>query len=267
MADTLIVKTALELVSRLRRGWVAGDFFLPPRASSVPPTITAARAFADESQLQNHEFFAVAASAPNLLRLWASQEAVVTGAFSQMLLLVASEIENVHLRATFLEVATGEHHVARDGVAAHSHPWLLYRLCSSVGLDVAAVQPLEATLTFLEALARTCERIPRALGALGVGNERMLLTEYTAVESCFDAALPTAEYKAFLRANVNEDETHCAIVEAVASAIAADGEEYYDGARLGVAARVRYYDDLMIHWRTIGLPASWLTSTVLNDRH
>ncbi len=88
----------------------------------------------------------------------------------------------------------------------------------------------------------------RALGALGVGNEQMLLAEYRAVEACFDAALPSADYKSFLHANIGEDEAHTRLIAEAATALEKlgyDARQYLAGASDGVSARVRYYDELL----------------------
>jgi hypothetical protein len=88
----------------------------------------------------------------------------------------------------------------------------------------------------------------RALGALGIGNEQMLLAEYRAVEACFDAVYPEADYRGFLQANFGEDETHTRLIGIAAAALTSFGyasEEFVAGARQGVEARVRYYDSLL----------------------
>lgn len=86
-----------------------------------------------------------------------------------------------------------------------------------------------------------------ALGVLGIGNEQMLLAEYRAVERCFDEACPDADYRDFLHANIGEDEVHTKLIGDAASALAALGssrDEFVEGAVVGIAARVRYYDQL-----------------------
>ncbi len=253
-------EAAFDVFASLHHDWDAPQFFLPPTSVGISPDILEARAMADQSGVAQHEFFRIAQSSPDLLRLWTSQEAVVTGPFSQMLLLLASRIKNVHSRAKFLEVIEGEHGNVRDGVAYHSHPWLLYRLCVSVDLDLAAVRPLQPTLKFLAALADSFEHMEVALGVLGIGNERMLLSEYATVERCFDACMPNAEYRAFLRANVDEDEMHSAIIEAVVSTFSSPDavQQYVEGARRGVKARLVYYDELLKHWIDRGLEPEWL---------
>jgi Iron-containing redox enzyme len=229
------------------------SFFLPTPSVSRDAFRSANRIQA-AARIQDHQFFTAAAVDAEALRLWVSQEAVVTGPFSQLLLALASLIKNVHLRAQFLLIATGEHNDLRDGAAEDSHPWLLHRLCVSVGLDPEGVSPLPFTVRFLEALA-SCFATPlEALGALGVGNERMLIPEYTAVQRCFECCYPQADYRDFLRANIEEDGEHCLIAERVARALAMNEDEarqYLDGAIIGVEARVKYYDELLAHHRSL----------------
>ncbi len=259
-----IRQAATELVGHVSTGWRASDYFDPLAPHLAPqPAILSARSVADDSGIGEHPFFAVAAAEPDLLLLWTGQEAVVTGAFSQMLLLLASNIQNVHLRTLFLPVLMGEHQRLINGVARNSHPWLLYKLCGSVGLDIERVRPVPATIDFLNQVAETFDSTASALGALGVGSERLLLTEYTAIQECFRACLPGADYLPFLRANIEDDEMHSRIVEEVAAVLAVNGEAdaYLRGSRVGVQARLRYYDDILALWRKDGLDPTWLRSS------
>jgi len=261
MQDQLDTATT-RITSSARDRFDADALFLPQAVDgSVLESVVGGRLIADESAIEAHRFFELARGEPDLLRLWVSQECVVTGPFSQLLLLVACDLENVHLRAAFLDVVVGEHGPVSDGVARTAHPYLLYRLSRSVGLHLGRVVPLDCTLDFLSDVERFIQSPLAALGVLGVGNERLLLTEYEAVRSCFDAALADADYSDFLNSNIEEDLGHSAIAEHVAAALISRGgnlDEYYDAARAGVEARLRYYDRLVEFWNEERLPTHWL---------
>src|SRR5207249_697735 len=98
-------------------------------------------------------------------------------------------IKNVHVRSMLLPVVSGEHSPVRNGIAERSHPWLIWRLCRSLGIG-DTITPTRAVVEFITTLERTSSDPMRALGAFGVGNELMLLSEYRAVEHCFDLAAP-----------------------------------------------------------------------------
>ncbi|MGY4319213.1 iron-containing redox enzyme family protein [Bradyrhizobium sp. JR3.5] len=215
---------------------------------AIAPFVAEAEAIERRARIEAHPFFEYAKGHPDALALWASQEAVVTNPFSQVLLRVIAGIPNVHVRSLLMPVVHGEHSPVRAGIADHSHPWLVWNLCRSVGLSSAAVKVTDAVASFIEALEQTEADPMRALGALGVGNEQMLLAEYRAVEACFDAALPSADYRSFLHANIGEDETHSRLIAEAATALEKlgyDAREYLAGAAHGVSARVRYYDELL----------------------
>jgi hypothetical protein len=125
---------------------------------------------------------------------------------------------------------------------------LIWQLCKSVGLNEKSIVVTEAVAAFIQTLENSARSPMRALGVLGIGNERMLIAEYRAIESCFDIALPSADYKNFLHANICEDESHTRLIAEAATAMATigyDRTEFVIGAKEGVAARVRYYDTLL----------------------
>jgi hypothetical protein len=201
-----------------------------------------------DARVEDHPFFSAAKRSRQLLVLWAGQEAIVTNPFSQILFRVIGSIRNVHVRSLLLPVVGGEHSAVRKGIAEKSHPWLIWRLCVSLGLSEQEITPTKAVVEFIHALEATEENPMRALGALGVGNEQMLLAEYRAVEACFDMACPDADYRDFLHANIAEDETHTKLISNAAIALTACGyqaSDYIIGARQGVAARIQYYDSLL----------------------
>jgi len=246
-----IDSVSLRIVNDIANVWHYDDWFLPHDKFSDSGVFDQANQIQEQAGIERHRFFDMARVERDALKLWASQEAVVTGPFSQFLLLVASQLENVHLRAQFLEVATGEHNRLKKSQAPNSHPWLLHRLCSSMGINGADVSPAHATIEFLTALASATSNTMRALGALGVGNERMLIPEYTAVKVCFEHCYPEADYRGFLMANIAEDAEHTRIIENVARMLARQGHdenEYLIGAQLGVEARVLYYDNLLSYY-------------------
>jgi hypothetical protein len=246
-----ISDAAAAVVGDIAQQWDYTAWFAPIDTWSTSDAFERANSYQENAGVEGHRFFTIAAKDPAALVLWASQEAIVTGPFSQLLLLAASQITNVHLRAAFMNVIGGEHNAVVDDRAAHSHPWLLHRLCESMGIEPHSVRPLALTLQFLNSLAKTASNLMQALGALGVGNERMLIPEYGAVQRCFEACYPEADYQAFLLANILEDTEHTAIIEKVARAMAAlghDAEDYYIGAKIGVSARIRYYDEIVNYY-------------------
>lgn len=224
------------------------EYFAPLDFTSDRSFIAEAEAIEAAANIGRHPFFQTAYQRSDALRLWTAQEAVVTNPFSQILFATLAGIRNVHVRALLLPVVQGEHgKFARDR-AQSSHPWLIWELCRSIGLGDQPIIPTRAVLNFVATLERTTSSPMRALGALGIGNELMLLSEYAAIERCFDRNFPQASYKAFLEGNINEDEVHTQLIERAAIALAnsgGDARDFVEGARLGVNARVAYYDALL----------------------
>ena len=187
--------------------------------------VRTAESFERSARIENHPFFETAKHERKALVLWASQEAIVTNPFSQILFHVLGNIKNVHIRSMLLPVVHGEHSAVRNGVADRSHPWLIWRLCRSLGLSERDIKPTKAIVGFLRVLESAVADPMRALGILGIGNELMLLAEYRAVEACFDSACPEADYRDFFEANIGEDETHTKLIGAAAAAMAALGAD------------------------------------------
>lgn len=228
--------------------FAAQNYFEPITQEPVAEFAIEAEQIERAAKIEGHEFFKYAGNHPAALVLWTSQEAVVTNPFSQILFKVLANIPNVHVRSILMPVVTGEHSAIRSGVADRSHPWLIWRLCKSIGLTEDAIVISQAVADFIETLDQSAQSPMRALGVLGVGNEQMLLAEYKAVEACFDQALPDADYKDFLRANIGEDEIHTRLIAIAATAMAQlgyDPSDYLLGAEQGVSARVQYYDMLL----------------------
>jgi Iron-containing redox enzyme len=227
---------------------VMRDYFEPVLGNLDRAFVKTAEAIERNAKIEDHPFFTVAKQNRKALVLWASQEALVTNPFSQVLFRVISNIKNVHVRSILLPVVHGEHSAVRNGTAEKSHPWLIWRLCRSLGISEVRIEPTKALIEFVQVLERAADDPMRALGVLGIGNELMLLAEYRAVEVCFDAACPDADYRDFLHANIGEDEVHTALIGTAAAALTTlgfTGDEFIAGAREGVAARVAYYDTLL----------------------
>jgi hypothetical protein len=240
------------VVEPVRKSWSYSSYFSHTAFEAIHPTLQEANDYLRQADIGKHAFFDLASKDRSALRIWATQEAVITGPFSQLLLLVAARLTNVHLRGGLVEVIRGEHNSLKDGKAEHSHPWLLHRLCVSLDVDPAEVVPLPPTLDFLGVLADSATNVMMALGALGVGNERMLIPEYSAVRRCFDQCFPEADYEGFLMANISEDSEHSAIIEQMANTLINSGmdpDDYLRGAIRGVDARITYYDTLLEHAR------------------
>jgi hypothetical protein len=210
--------------------------------------VETAYAMEREAKIEDHPFFTSAKLSRNAMVLWTSQEAIVTNPFSQILFRLISNIKNVHIRSILIPVVHGEHSKVKKGTAEKSHPWLIWRLCRSLGINATDIKPTQAIIDFVKTLEIASENPMYGLGVLGIGNELMLLAEYTAVESCFDVACPDAEYKDFLHANIGEDEVHSQLIGNAAASLAALGhnpQDFLNGAKDGIQARVKYYDDLL----------------------
>jgi heme oxygenase-like protein len=224
------------------------DYFQPLEGDPDRSFVTVAETIERDAKIENHAFFNVAKQNREALILWTSQEAIVTNPFSQILFRVISNIRNVHVRSILLPVVHGEHSSVRGGIAEKSHPWLIWRLCRSIGISETEIRPTEAIRRFIRVLELAADSPMRALGVLGIGNELMLLAEYGAVEACFDSVCPEADYKDFLHANIGEDETHTKLIGNAAAALTNFGyssDEFITGAKEGVTARVEYYDRLL----------------------
>jgi hypothetical protein len=231
--------------------WSFSEHFGDVQLVSEPgrdPTIQAARGYLASAAIANHLFFRKAFGKQNALALWAAQESVITNHFSQTLFAMMSLIKNVHLRSALLPVVTGEHSELRGGRAVGSHPHLLAKLVADLGVAPEAVEPIEPTIRFADVLTDSLCSLPRALGCLGIGNEAMLVPEYTAVEKLFAELYPRELYRPFLRANIEEDRHHSNLMEIAAVSIFRceyDRAEFLEGARIGINGRLRYYDGLI----------------------
>lgn len=228
--------------------WCYGSWFDAPIATGLPSVRPAAERLAADAELEKHPFFICALADPRAVLCWLTQELIITNAFSQLVLAAAAVLPNVHHRSILAEVASGEHGKFRDGAARAAHPSLLERLRTSIGIERSDVKPLAPTVHFLSRLA---SRIPDPIASvafIGVGNERLIEPEYTAVEKCFDRHFPDASYRPFLHANVNEDILHSNLCYDLADALIeteADRDRYISEARLAIASRVQYFDELL----------------------
>lgn len=229
--------------------WDHGESFNPPiPCERRHEGIERAIEYVALSGIGAGEFFSIAARSRLALKLWVSQEIITTGPFSQLVLKTASRIRNVHVRAMVTQVVYGEHHRVRAGVASASHPWLLDMLRRSVYISPSEIRALPETSRFLNELAEQCAGSTiRAVGALGVGNELLLLPEYSAIRRAFESAWPECDYAPFLDANIAEDKLHSELMADVGQALIDTGEdpqEFLEGAVAAVKSRLLYYDAL-----------------------
>jgi hypothetical protein len=230
------------------RPLLVSEYFGPVNLTANRDFVIEAEVIERGARIEDHPFFVVAGKSREALVVWASQEAVVTNPFSQVLFEVMAAIKNVHVRSILLPVVAGEHSNLRNGIAERSHPWLIWQLCRSLGVNEKEIKPTRAVIEFIDVLESTVNDPMLALGALGIGNELMLLAEYRAIERCFESACPEADYRDFLHANIGEDETHTKLIGTAAAALADLGfnaRQFVVGAQIGVAARVKYYDSLL----------------------
>jgi hypothetical protein len=228
--------------------WHYHEFFHRCPDTPLHPVIEEIEQYVIARRLDAHPFFATAMTSRSALELWVGQELVMTNAFSQIVLGAAARIQNVHLRAMLTQVAFGEHGLARNRFAPHSHPWLLDRLRDSIDLAEASVAPTPAAVDFLSKLAAASERPVTAIAAIGTGNERLIIPEYAAIKRCFSAVWPDALHEPFLNANINEDTLHSKLCYEIATAMiamGADALEYRDAAIQSVENRIHYFDQLL----------------------
>jgi Iron-containing redox enzyme len=233
--------------------WYYDEWFKVPRTTPVHEVIVEAGKFVDDSRIEEHPYFTFVSSSKDALRVWVSQELVVTNPFSQLLLRFGASIRNVHIRTMVMDVAHGEHGRIRNGVAKLAHPWLLHQLGCSVGLDPDEVGPLPETRTFLARIEEACAKSDlSAAGALGMGSEKLLVPEYGAIKKAFEAAWPDCEFSTFLDANIDEDAYHTDVMINVAASLINLGEmepsDFLDGAKVGVEARLDYYTSLLARY-------------------
>jgi hypothetical protein len=225
------------------------EYFEPLKVNPDRVFVDVANKIERDSKIETHSFFEAAKHSRDAMILWTSQEAIVTNPFSQILFQLIGNVKNVHVRSILMPVVGGEHSKVKEGTASKSHPWLIWKLCRSLNIEAKDIKPTKAIIDFIKVLADAAENPMYGLGVLGIGNELMLLAEYTAVESCFDVACPDADYKDFLHANIEEDEVHSRLIGDAAAALATLGfsiNDFLTGAKDGVQARVSYYDALLI---------------------
>lgn len=227
--------------------WKYRQFF--ERLPDVPenPVVREIEEYIDERRLDEHPFFQLAIDSKAVLALWASQELVMTNAFSQIVLRAASLIPNVHARAVLAEIAFGEHGAARRGFAKHAHPQLLDQLRASINLDPMAIKPAIPTRDFISRLVSHLANPLSALAYIGVGNERLIIPEYSAIKKCFAQQWPECNYEPFLKANLVEDITHSKLCYELASMLIKSEEEsreFKAAAIASIESRFQYFDGL-----------------------
>lgn len=229
--------------------WRYSDWFEPLSRAPEHPALQQAEDYVVRKRIESHPFFVYAKDSRSALAAWVSQEVVVTGIFAQLLLKVAAEIKNVHIRAIMMEVISGEHGSNTPaGVASRSHPWLLHKLRVSMELQENEITPFAETEEFLQIMYEECSRPLSGIAALGIGNERLLVPEYTAVKQTFEHCWPEAAYKGFLNANIQEDINHSKLMREIAGELISKGglaDEYLNGASRSVDARYTFYDKLL----------------------
>ncbi len=229
--------------------WQYDEWFAPAPSTGSHPVLALADELVACCQIEKHPFFEHAAQSRQALRVWVAQELAVTGPFSQLLLTLAAEIRNVHIRAMIVEVAYGEHGTPGVSIASAAHPWLLDKLRGSMNLPPQELAILPETRLFLARLREICDISPlAAIGALGIGSEKLLIPEYTAARMAFEASWPECEYQTFLDANIEDDTSHAVLMSNAAGALIAlgsDPEHYLKGARVSIDARMAYYTTLL----------------------
>jgi hypothetical protein len=118
-----------------------------------------------------------------------------------------------------------------------------------MSIPTESVKPFPETERFLAHLyAECCSETIRGVGAIGIGNEALLVPEYTAVRAAFETSWPEADHRPFLNANIEEDTEHALLMAEIAAVLIADGADpqaYLSAAKEAVASRISYYDRLL----------------------
>jgi hypothetical protein len=240
---------ASYVLDRLRLDqWDYGVWFMPPPTTDLHPAVDEVEAYIQSQKLEDHAFFKAAYESERALKLWVCQELIITNAFSQIVLFSAATLVNVHLRSMLTDVAFGEHGVVRNRLANRAHPWLLNQLRDSMNIAMDEVTPARATRSLIKRLAESTNHPLTAVAWIGVGNERLIIPEYTAIKSCFEHCLPNVNYREFLDANLNEDIGHSRLCYEVASALialGADADHFRREAIASVDSRIQYFDELL----------------------
>jgi hypothetical protein len=229
--------------------WKYDTFFAPPEGSKNAQFIEEIEEYVEALALDQHPFFALAQESAAALQLWVAQELVMTNAFSQCVLYAASRIENVHVRSYICDIAFGEHGRVKDGLARRSHPWLLNQLRESIALPKERVSPEQPTARFIDRLQESLFDPLRAVAAIGIGNERMIIPEYAAIKTCFAKVYPRSDFLPFLDANLNEDVHHTNLCYRAAASLMTsdlDASSFVEAAKASAISRVRYFDELTV---------------------
>jgi Iron-containing redox enzyme len=227
---------------------------------AISAEIARSKDYVTKAHIADHEFFELASESRPLVRLWVAQELCITNAFSQILLGVAAMLPNVYLRRHFLEVVVGEHgDPNEEGDRALPHPVLLRRAADAVGLNIDGITMLPQTQAYLSTLSKICSDGPlAALGAIGVGNEALLVDEYKAACSAFQSAFGSKSETVFFSVNIDADDNHyeiCASTATAHCALYGEKARNYDyAAERAIMARAHFYEELVRAHRRGKLP-------------
>src|SRR6266446_6156569 len=210
---TLRQGAELEEARDIARAFEQPDFTLRD------DVLSAAR-FVRDADIGNHDFFRHANENKIAMRCWVAQELTITNAFSQRLCETAGLFANVYIRQHLLELVMDEHEFQDDaGIVHPAHPVLLQRVAGIVDLQMNAVRRLEPTKRYLRILENLCSHGPlQALGAIGVGNELLLVSEYTAARESYISSFSRKDGADFFDANISADTHHYEVCAAAASA-------------------------------------------------
>lgn len=185
------------------------------------------------------------------LKLFAVQESFVSLAFPAMMAEVVARIPYT-LEAVRYPLITNMFEEVGERSLNESHPALLRRLAGALGAadhEISTAQPLLKTKQYLDALFSICRDSSylRALGAIGYGNEYLVLFEYPPFREATRAVGCPEEVLRFFDVNIEADATHTVNLErALAHACTGPGdvEAIYDGMMQSLAARNLFYDGL-----------------------
>jgi hypothetical protein len=126
-------------------------------------------------------------------------------------------------------------------------------------LKVDGLALLPQTERYLDTLINICASGPlSALGAIGVGNELLLVEEYGAANRAYAMAFDGHAGSVFFAANIDADDTHSRLCAEIASGFCdlygVSASEYDYAAERAIMARQHFYNQLVRAHRNGKLP-------------
>ena len=213
------------------------------------------RALVDEHPLLHHEFFrrveARTIGRESLIE-WAKQDRHVAYMFPRLIAQIIANLPMADADGTLARMPLVENLWEEVGEGDHqlAHSTLMDALLRSLGVapEHLHAPALPATREFIDVqmdMARA--RLLAAIGAFCYGNEYLALREYPPIQAAIEHCFDQPDIRFFL-ANWEADGRHTEMAEDTLLALCkspADRDEAWAGARTALAARVRFYDQLL----------------------